>query len=81
MESFSAKLTLKCVNFRLHYHTTYFQIHGLPTKKEQQLAHDFFFRILEDEQYVVVKVQNIVHLRVFMVNFEDERCIKKYIGE
>lgn len=54
------------------------EIHS-PTLKQQQMTHDFLFKILEDERYLFVKIYNVGHLRTVFINFEDPKCAEKYL--
>ncbi|CAO4364481.1 unnamed protein product [Caenorhabditis nigoni] len=57
------------------------EVHSKFNPPGAQVFHDFVFRILDDKRYIFTKVLNTdvgIH-RMFFVNVEDEKCVRKFL--
>ncbi|CAD6193411.1 unnamed protein product [Caenorhabditis auriculariae] len=54
------------------------EVHN-PTDEQKKLFHEFTLRILRDGRYAFFRPVQASHIRLFYVNFDDQRCAKKYI--
>uniref|UniRef100_A0A8R1HPD8 Methyltransf_21 domain-containing protein n=2 Tax=Caenorhabditis japonica TaxID=281687 RepID=A0A8R1HPD8_CAEJA len=50
-----------------------------PDSLQKKLFHDFIFGLLKDKRYAIYRPVQGYHMRLFMLNFNNDECIFKYI--
>lgn len=57
------------------------EVHSKFNPPGAQIYHDFIFKVLEDKRYVFLKpaVTDVGVHRMFFINLENEKCIRKYL--
>ncbi|CAI2351111.1 unnamed protein product [Caenorhabditis sp. 36 PRJEB53466] len=50
-----------------------------PDELQKKLFHDFLFGLVKDKRYAIFKPVQGRHMRLYMLNFDNEECVNKYI--
>ncbi|CAJ0575267.1 unnamed protein product, partial [Mesorhabditis spiculigera] len=57
------------------------EIHN-PSTEEKEIFHRFYTKMMAERQYTMLTASTVIgHIRMFMINDQDEECHQRYVGD